>query len=46
MKGWERYFIYIGLRLFGWFSWKKDFNYNRYKKVINAYDEVLSKKLK
>lgn len=32
--GWERYIIYAWVRLFGWYSWKKDYNYNKYKTQI------------
>ena len=40
LKGnWKRYPVYIGLRLFGFTSWKKDINYHRYKTIITKYEK-------
>lgn len=45
IKTWERYPIYYWVRLLGWISWKKDYNYKKYKKAIKFYKKTLTSKI-
>ena len=45
IEGLGRYLIYIGVRLGGWYSWKQDRNYKKYKiQIDKARKQLLSKK--
>ena len=45
VEGLGRYLIYIGVRLGGWYSWKKDRNYKKYKiQIDKARKQLFSKK--
>ena len=45
IEGLGRYLIYIGVRLGGWYSWKKDRNYKKYKiQIDKARKQLFSKK--
>ena len=45
IEGLGRYLIYIGVRLGGWYSWKQDRNYKKYKiQIDKAREQLFSKK--